>query len=198
MRWAWISGAILLCGACRSVPGPEASAQAYAEALRKGRVDEAWALTAGGISREEFEARYGSEEARRARAEAVERGSGSLVARSGALTIVREGDAWRIVERSAGEAARESLKAFLAAAESGDFSRAYALLASGLRARYTPHRLEQDFRAEPLAAERLARARVALEAEPSVQGEYVHFPVAGGKAVRLAREDDGYRVLALE
>jgi hypothetical protein len=195
---ALLTAAAICFAACQTVPGPEASARAYAEALREGRIDDAWALTARGTSRQEFATRYASDEARRARAEAVERAAGSLAVRSGSLLLVKDGEAWRIVEGSAIEAAREALKAFLAAAESADFAAAYALLAGELRSRYTPQRLEQDFRAEPLARERLARARAAVDREPWIQGEQVHFPIAEGAVVRLVREEAGYRVLALE
>jgi hypothetical protein len=128
----------------------------------------------------------------------VERSVESLAARSGGLILVREGDRWRVVEGSAIEAARAALEAFLAAAEAGNFAAAYGLLAAELQARYTPRRLEQDFAAEPLAKERLARARAALEREPVIQGAQVHFPVAQGAVVRLVREEAGYRLLALE
>lgn len=97
--------------------------------------------------------------------------------------------------------ARAALAAFLDAAERGDFEVAYRLLAAPWRARYTPERLASDFRAEPLARERLARARGALSSLTSAQAAeapLVEFSLGGGRSVRLAREADGYRVVALE
>jgi hypothetical protein len=161
-------------------------------------MEDAWSLTAPGLTREEFAAKYASQQARRARVQAVEGAAAALVVRSGTLVLVREGDGWRVVEPDLAEEAREVLTAFLSAADSGDFAQAYRLLASELRARYTPERLEQDFRAEPLAKERLTRARGALGSDPIPEGRQVLFPIAEGKAVRLVHEDEGYRVMALE
>jgi hypothetical protein len=185
-------------GGCRTGSGPEATARAYAEALRESRLEDAWALTDSGLAWQQFVAQYASGEARRSRAEAVEKAAASLSIRSGSLILVTDGKRWRVVEPALGEAARRALEAFLSAADSGDFDAAYRLLASELRARYTPQRLEQDFRTEPLALERLARARAALKGEPVLDGRQALFPIAEGKAVRLVREDDGFRVMGLE
>jgi hypothetical protein len=87
---------------------------------------------------------------------------------------------------------------FIAAADAGDFRRAYELLAGDWRARYTPERLESDFRAEPLAKERLDRARIALKESPIVHGDVAEFPIGAGMAVRLVKENGSFRVAALE
>jgi len=99
---------------------------------------------------------------------------------------------------SASGAPSEVLSRFLDAAEAEDFDTAYRMMAGGLRARYTPERLKQDFGREPLAKEKLARARAALKATPSVHDGSVDFPIGDGKAVRLVREDGVFRVMALE
>jgi hypothetical protein len=96
------------------------------------------------------------------------------------------------------DAARAALGSFVDAAEQGDFTRAYALLAGPLRARYTPERLESDFRAEPLAKERLARARAALANAPLLDAGGARFPIGDGRAVRLVLEDGAFRVASLE
>jgi hypothetical protein len=183
---------------CRTASGPEATARAYADALRDGRLDEAWELTNSELSRQEFAARYASEESRRTRAKAVAGALGTLSVRSGALVLVQEGNHWRIVEPDRGERARSALAAFLSAADSGNFVAAYHLLSADLRARYTAERLKQDYRAEPLAAERVARARAALKGDPVAEGRHVLFPIGEGKAVRLVEESEGFRVVALE
>lgn len=94
--------------------------------------------------------------------------------------------------------ASEALAAFIAAAEAQDFERAYGLLCGALRARYTPERLRRDFESEPLAKERLDRARQALRQQPSLRGNSAEFPIGSGKAVRLVREDGTFRVASLE
>jgi hypothetical protein len=194
---AIVAGAIALMG-CRTVTGPEVTARAYAEALREGRLEDAWALTGSGLSREEFAERYASAEVRKARAQAVEGAARVLKVRSGPLVLAHDGTRWRVLEPAHEESARQALEAFLSAAESGNFTAAYRLLASELRARYTPERLEQDFSLEPLAKERLVRARAVLASDPTLEGRQVLFPIGEGKAVRLVLEDEGFRVTALE
>ena len=91
------------------------------------------------------------------------------------------------------------LAEFIDAAEAGDFRRAYQLLSGEWRARYTPARLEQDFEDEPLARERLERARGALSRGALFVGaEVAEFPIGAGRAVRLVREHGDFRVAALE
>lgn len=51
---------------------------------------------------------------------------------------------------------------FVDASERRDFETAYQSLSSKLRERYTPARLMADFKAEPLAKERIERIRAAL------------------------------------
>jgi hypothetical protein len=94
--------------------------------------------------------------------------------------------------------ASEVLGRFLAAAESDDFETAYGLLAGPWRAAYTPTRLQEDFALEPLARERLRRARAALRQGPRLRGEVAEFAIGDGRAVRLVREGSAYRVASLE
>jgi len=96
------------------------------------------------------------------------------------------------------QAAADVLAAFIAAAEARDFEQAYLLLCGSLKARYTPERLQRDFDNEPLAKERLERARQALRQEAILRGDLVEFPVGAGKAVRLVRENGAFRVASLE
>jgi hypothetical protein len=96
------------------------------------------------------------------------------------------------------ETPSEVLADFIAAADRGDFDRAYQLLSGEWRARYTPDRLRRDFLDEPLAKERLERARSALAQRPAIHGEVAEFPIGDGKAVRLVREQGDFRVAALE
>ena len=176
-------------------------AQAYAQALREGRLDDAYALTANrsdAASREDLARQYPDEASRNARTDAIEQSLGQFTSQDGAIVVVREGDGWRVVDLSVESGARKALEAFLVAAESGDFAAAWGLLSGELRARYTPERLEADFRAEPLARERLARARAALAQAPVIEVDVVAFPVGEGRAVRLRREEGGYRVVSLE
>ena len=190
---------------CQTTPTPEVTAEAYAQALRENRLSDAYALTASAhdsqsLTQQAFEQRYADPQLRTQRAEAIDQGlaSNTVTASVGPLTLIRENGAWRVLETVDGAAARSVLESFLDAAEHGDFRRAYELLSAPLRARYTPKRLEQDFKAEPLAKERLARAREALSHPAVVKGDRVLFPIAGGRAVQLVLENGAYRVLAIE
>lgn len=181
--------------------GPDQVALAFAQALEEGKLREAYALTQGAedgsLTSAQFEARYADAQARRARAEAIRASLSALHADSPGAKLVR-GKGWRVLD-APGEAPGAVLARFLDAAEAGDFAQVYGLLASPLRARYTPATLERDFAAEPLAKERLSRARFALERQPPVyRAGAVEFPLAEGRAVRLVPEGGAYKVAAIE
>lgn len=185
--------------ACAGRPGPEVVAEHYATALREGRVDEALALTAepeAGAAA--FRERYAEAGPREARAGAVQAELRTLEARSASLTLVQTPEGWRVREGAAEEAPREALRRFLEAAQAGRWAEAHALLAAPLRARYTPERLEADFRLEPLSRERLLRAQAALSGPVTLSPDGARFPVGAGRAVQLVREGGEYRVAALE
>jgi len=67
-----------------------------------------------------------------------------------------------------------------------------------LRARYTPERLRDDFKREPLADERVRRARLALKGPVRLSASGAEFPLGKDRAVRLVREAGEYRVAAIE
>jgi hypothetical protein len=200
---------VVVCAlaACRTGGGPEHVAERYARALEKGDLTEAYELTSGEYRartrREEFEKRFAEEETRRDRASEIRAALPSLTAEGKALELRREGDDWRVDEAvrgprtSSGEAAA-ALRRFVDAVERRDFETAYGLLSGPLRARYTPERFEHDFAAEPLAKERLERARRAAMTAPVAVAGGFSFPIGGDKAVRVVREGDGYRVAAIE
>lgn len=101
--------------------------------------------------------------------------------------------------RLSADAPREALARFLDAASRGDFEASWRLLSSPLRERYTPARLAEDFAAvRTSAGESLARARAALASEPRLDERSADFPISERKAVRLVRENDGWKVAALE
>lgn len=95
-------------------------------------------------------------------------------------------------------AAREALTAFLDATESGRWPQVWRGLASELRARYTPERLERDFLRAPGVDERLRRARLVLAAPARVEGARVLFPISEGTGVALVCEGAAFQVAALE
>ncbi|MEW5737379.1 MAG: hypothetical protein AB1938_00550 [Myxococcota bacterium] len=109
-----------------------------------------------------------------------------------------------IVPSSPSEALSDSpahaLGDFLTAAEQGRFDEVHARLSAALRQRYSPERLKSDFEAEPLAKERLARARRAWSARAPwrVDGAVAFLPLDDGHRVRAVQEDGGWRIAALE
>ena len=123
---------------------------------------------------------------------------GALEVRSDHLTLVQTPDGWRVREAAHDEVARAALRRFIAAVDAGQWAEAYALLDGATRARYTPERLQADFRAEPLSRERLERARAALDGPVELTADGARFAVGPGRAVWLVREGGGYRVAALE
>lgn len=187
------------CRDAQPASGPAALVLAYAEALEQGELDAAYALLdpQAGESEAAFRARYADPTVRAARARQLRASTGELRLAGTPVSVVdREG--WRVID-GGGELAKETLRAFLSSVDGGDFAGAYALLSGGWRAQYTPAAFAQDFQAEPLARERLARARAALDgAAPQFEGDTVLFPIGDGKAVRLVREDGTFRVAALE
>ncbi len=189
-----------LLAACATTPRePVSVAEDYARALEEGRLQEAYALTHGDPQGETaFLDRYSDETTRRERAAAVRAGAAVLEARAPSLTLARSEQGWRVVESRPADVPRAALTRFLDAAESKDWKTAWGLLASPLRARYTPERLREDFEREPLAKERLRRARLALNANVRVGAGEALFPLGEERAVRLVLEDGEYRVAAIE
>lgn len=187
---------------CKTLGGPDSAALEYARALRENRLDDAYAVTTGAyrarVSRAEFGRKYSDEVLRHERATAIEAAARSLRARSPELEAIRESDGWRVEEVIPSEGPREALARFLDSAERGDFESAYRLLAASWRSKYTPDRLKADFEAEPLARERLVRARAALKEEVVWKGEAAELPVGEGGAVRLMREGGAFKVAAIE
>ena len=188
--------------ACRTVDGPEAAGAAYARAMREDRLEAAYALTTAGyraqVTFEAFRARYADPLRRQGRASAIEAALPMMSARCPELEAVKEPEGWRVAELVPGEGPQQALARFLDAVDAADFSLAYGMLAGPWRARYTPALFAKDFAAEPLAKERLQRARAALAGEVVWAGDEAQLPLGGGKAVRLLREGGSYKVAALE
>ena len=200
---------LLGLGACAHAPGPREVALAYARALEENRLGEATALTdTAPEARAAFLTRYADAPARQARATQVRAALPGLRVQGPALTLVETGEGWRLVEAPPaapprpGDAPRACLKAFLDAVDAADWDRAWSLLASPLRERYTPERLHEDFLREPLAGERVRRARLVLAGpvQESEGGAEFSLGEQQGeqRAVRLTREPGGFRVAALE
>jgi len=195
---------VLLClpllTACATTPRePVSVAEAYARALDEGRLQEAYALTNGGPEGEvAFLDRYSDEATRRERAAAVRAGTAVLEARAPTVTLANTEQGWRVVESRPADVPRASLSRFLDTVEARDWQKAWSQLAAPLRARYTPERLREDFEREPLAKERLRRARLALNANIRVGAGEALFPLGEDRAVVLVLEDGEYRISAIE
>jgi hypothetical protein len=184
---------------CAHAPGPREVATAYVRALEENRLEAASSLTSlPPGERATFLAHYGDAEARRARIAQVRAALPELRAQGPSLRLVESKEGWRIVEESPQDAPRALLTRFLDAAEAADWETAWSLLSSSLRARYTPERLREDFQREPLAAERVRRARLAVKGPVEVTEGGAAFPLGEQRAVRLTREAGEYRVEALE
>ncbi len=181
---------------------PEAVLRSYAQALREGRVAEAYRLTAQApedpAAERAFLARYQDPAQRALSAEQILAALPALRLTNPVADLVLQQGGWKVVDRSEQERARQALTAFLTAAEAGQFEAAYGWLSTSWKARYTPARLASDFVRDPSARDRLARARAALSGPVTVTSSGVEFPVGENRAVRLLREAGAYRVAALE
>ncbi|HYO53561.1 hypothetical protein [Archangium sp.] len=184
---------------CAHAPGPKEVAASYARALEENRLADAYALTsAPPEGQSAFLEHYADASVRQARAREVRAALPELQARAPALTLIQAKEGWRVVEEKPEDAPREALKRFLDAVGAGDWATAWSLLSDPLRARYTPERLREDFKHEPLSAERVRRARLALKEDVRVTASGAEFPIGKGRAVRLVREAGEYRVAAIE
>ncbi|SES85127.1 hypothetical protein SAMN05443639_101429 [Stigmatella erecta] len=191
--------ALAFTGCVTAPRGPERTAEAYAKALEDNRLPQAYALTTGLPEGEAaFRGRYTDPAARRERAAAVRAGLPLLEGHAPALRLERRESTWRVVETLPTDEVKATLARFLNAAESTDWEKAWSLLSAPLRARYTPDRLREDYQREPLARERLRRARLALKGEVKVQGTEATLPLGAERAVRLVLEGEEYRVAAIE
>ncbi len=190
---------LLLTGCAAAPRDPTSVAEAYARALEEGRVREAFALTVGGPDEEvAFLERYSDPQARGARAADVRAGATLLEARAPSLTVAQSKQGWRIVEARPADVPRAALRRFVDTVEARDWQSAWSQLTGALRARYTPERLREDFEREPLAKERLRRARLALNTHVRVGAGEAVFPLGDERAVRLVLEDGEYRIAAIE
>lgn len=184
---------------CAHAPGPASVAESYARALEEGRLAEAYALTEGAPEGQQaFFQRYATPESRQARAAEVRAAQASLRAEGPSLRMAQRGTDWRVVEVAPEEAARAVLERFLSAVEAGEWATAWSLLAGPVRSRYTPERLRSDYEREPLAAERVRRARLALQGPVRLEEGEAQLPLGGEAAVRLVLEGGVYRVAAME
>jgi hypothetical protein len=203
---SFLLGALCALSACAHLgpapAGPEGAARAYADALEQGRLDTAFAISTG-LDEARFRECYSDAKVRARRAAAV-RLAAEGTAAGGSLKLVLEGGFWRVQELEPAkpvvqEEAREVLTKFLDLADGGDFEGALSLLGAQWRSRYTAQRFREDFAREPLAKERLQRARAALNDGRWIMGaDGAQLPLGGGHSVRLWREADGFKVVALE
>jgi hypothetical protein len=161
----------------------------YLQALESGDVAGAWNLTSEryrrGTSEEQFSTRFADPRARAAHAAAI---------RSALGTVAPE----LLEQAPAAPAPSEAVRALVAAARAGRFEEAWRWLSAPERARYTPERLDSDFRAVPDAERRLTRALEAVERPGQSSGTETRWPLPSGGAVRVVLEDGQPRVAALE
>jgi hypothetical protein len=190
---------LALSAGCATPRGPSAAAEAYARALEEDRLSDAYALTTGLPEGEQgFRDRYKDATARRERAASVRAVVGELEARAPNLIVERRQDAWRVVETRPSDEAKAALTRFLNAVDARDWEKAWSQLSAPQRSRYTPDRFRDDFQREPLARERVRRARLALRGNVKVTNSDATFPLGADRAVRLVLEEGEYRVAAIE
>ncbi|MFZ5443510.1 MAG: hypothetical protein ACOZQL_26120 [Myxococcota bacterium] len=87
---------------------------------------------------------------------------------------------------------------FVEAASKKDFATVHALLSKALRERYTIARLAEDFANDPLATVRVEHLARHLTDPFRLDGRNASLEWAAGRALRLAREPEGWRITGLE
>jgi hypothetical protein len=176
---------------CASASNSPSSAEAYAQALDDGHLEAAYALTSPAfkaqVSAEAFRLRFADAGARKVRAATVREGLAEL-----------QQAAPELYGQDSTEAAEAVILRFAAAVRARHFDEAWRCLSMSWRGRYSVEALTRDFEAEPTASARLERAVLAAEGIPVKDGHTVRFPVAGGGAVVVQKENDGWRLDALE
>jgi hypothetical protein len=178
---------LLGCASAR----PVSPAEAYAQALETDQLDKAYALTTPSfqsqVSEQQFRVRFSDASARTARAAAVRQGLAEL-AQAAPELFGTDGT----------ELPEAVILRFVSAVRAQHFEEAWRCLSAPLRQRYSVEGLSRDFHAEPTATARLERAVKAAEGIPVRAGDTVRFPSAGGGAVIVVHEGDGWRLEALE
>jgi hypothetical protein len=183
----WVTLGLVGCASTR----PVSPAEGYAHALETDQLDSAYALTTPSfqaqVSQAQFRARFSDPAARSARASAVRTGLAELAQAAPEL-----------FGNDTTEAPQAVILHFATAIRGAHFDEGWRCLSTPLRQRYSVEGLAQDFRAEPTASARLERAVLAAEGIPVREGDTVSFPLAGGGAVVVVRERDGWKLEALE
>ena len=163
------------------------------------------------MSRAAFARAYATPAARRQGAAAARAAANDLVIAPASdpahPVLVPRGAGWAVLPGSgpapapgAAAAARSAAAAFVHAVDQDDFQAAYAALSGSLRARYTPARLQADYRAAASAARGAVdriRAALAGGATVVVTGERAYLPLGGGQRLRLVLEAGAWHVAAL-
>ena len=95
-------------------------------------------------------------------------------------------------------ALRMVVQRFVMAAEAGRFDEVLSLLARPLRERYSVELLTRDFGTDPLAPARLSQIKLKAFGPFVETKETASVEWAAGRALRLVREPDGWRIATLE
>jgi hypothetical protein len=176
---------------CASANNGTSSAEAYARALDEGHLEAAYALTSPAfqaqVSAESFRLRFADAGARKARAAAVREGLAELAQAAPEL-----------YGTDSTEAPEAVILRFASAVRASHFDEAWRCLSASVRGRYSVEALARDYQAEPTALARIERAVLAAEGIPEKDSHSVRFPIAGGGAVVVQKESDGWKLAALE
>ena len=87
---------------------------------------------------------------------------------------------------------------FVMAAEAGRFEEVLSLLSRPLRERYSVELLTRDFGTDPLASARLSQIKSKLSLPFTETKETAALEWSAGRALRLVRETEGWRIAGLE
>jgi hypothetical protein len=207
-----VAFAALVAGCTHAAPtGPEETLRAFADAVRAGRIDAAYALMSA-----DYKRTHDRDAFARSLGPGVERAAGRLasgrielraeveLSDGERLSLVREGDDWRFARDPLDiypqRAPDEALRSFIRAVERKRWDVVLRFIPQRWRATITADSLKQRWEG-PQAAEmkaQLAAVRAHLEEPMELSGDEARLPVGERKQVKLVREEGVWRVETLE
>jgi hypothetical protein len=194
-----------------SPTGPDETLRAFADAVRAGRTDDAYALMSADYrkthDREAFARSLGPTEQRaagRLRDGKVELRAEVELSDGERLALVQEPDGWRFsrdpLDFYPQRAPDEALRSFLRAVERKRWETVLRFIPQKFRNTITADTLKQRWEGAQAAelAQQLAAVRAHLDEPMELSGDEARLPVGERKQVKLIREEGAWKVETLE
>ena len=194
-----------------AAPGPAETLRAFADAVRAGRTDEAYALMSA-----DYRKTHDRDAFARSLGPAVQRAAGRLakgrvelraeveLADGERLALVQEPDGWRFsrdpLDLYPQRAPDDALRSFVRAVERKRWDVVLRFIPQKFRSTITAETLKQRWEGDGAAelAAQLAVVKAHLDDPLELSGDEARLPVGERKQVKLVREEGVWRVETLE